>query len=124
MNCPECGSELVLRNGRNGKFYGCGNFPQCRHTESANTTVSTSKPARDSALRAFNQFVASKGWTQSQGSKWIQQTLGLNWDEAKIETFDEKRCETLVAYIKLEGVSGGQSDIALAFERAKQRRKK
>jgi len=31
--CPECGHDLVLRWGRHGKFIGCSNFPDCRHTE-------------------------------------------------------------------------------------------
>ncbi len=31
--CPECGNDLVIRWGRHGKFIGCSNFPQCRHTE-------------------------------------------------------------------------------------------
>jgi hypothetical protein len=30
--CPYCKCELVLRNGKNGKFYGCKNFPKCRYT--------------------------------------------------------------------------------------------
>lgn len=30
--CPYCKTELVLRNGKNGKFYGCKNFPKCRYT--------------------------------------------------------------------------------------------
>jgi len=32
-NCSECGSPLILRHGRYGKFIGCSNFPECRHTE-------------------------------------------------------------------------------------------
>ena len=32
--CPYCKSELALRNGKNGKFYGCKNFPKCRYTMS------------------------------------------------------------------------------------------
>ncbi|MGN0152474.1 MAG: exonuclease domain-containing protein [Wujia sp.] len=32
-NCPHCGGELKLRNGRYGEFWGCMNFPQCRYTE-------------------------------------------------------------------------------------------
>lgn len=32
--CPECGSELVYRNGRYGKFVSCINFPKCRYTKS------------------------------------------------------------------------------------------
>lgn len=30
--CPYCKTELVLRTGKNGKFYGCKNFPKCRYT--------------------------------------------------------------------------------------------
>ena len=30
--CPYCKSELVLRNGKNGKFYGCSKYPKCRYT--------------------------------------------------------------------------------------------
>lgn len=31
--CPLCGSELVLRDGRFGKFVSCSNYPTCRFTE-------------------------------------------------------------------------------------------
>ena len=31
--CPDCGGELVYRNGRFGKFISCINFPTCKHTE-------------------------------------------------------------------------------------------
>lgn len=30
--CPRCGSPMILRNGRRGKFYGCSRFPYCRGT--------------------------------------------------------------------------------------------
>ena len=30
--CPNCGSEMVLRHGRYGEFYGCSKFPYCRGT--------------------------------------------------------------------------------------------
>ncbi len=31
--CPNCGSELVIRWGRYGKFISCSSFPDCRYTE-------------------------------------------------------------------------------------------
>lgn len=31
--CPQCGHHLLIRHGRFGKFIGCSNFPECRHTE-------------------------------------------------------------------------------------------
>lgn len=30
--CPKCGSNLVMRNGKRGAFYGCQGFPKCRFT--------------------------------------------------------------------------------------------
>ncbi|MGI2325755.1 MULTISPECIES: type I DNA topoisomerase [Methylococcus] len=30
--CPECGSPLSIRLGRNGRFVGCTNYPQCKYT--------------------------------------------------------------------------------------------
>ncbi len=32
--CPECGSPLVIRVGRFGKFISCSNFPKCKFTKS------------------------------------------------------------------------------------------
>ena len=29
--CPECGSDLVIRNGRYGKFVACSNYPECKY---------------------------------------------------------------------------------------------
>lgn len=31
--CPQCGSPLVLRNGRYGRFFGCSGYPACKYTE-------------------------------------------------------------------------------------------
>ena len=30
--CPECDSYLVIRKSKKGDFYGCYNFPECKHT--------------------------------------------------------------------------------------------
>ena len=30
--CPECGSKVIVKNGKYGEFYGCTNFPKCRFT--------------------------------------------------------------------------------------------
>ncbi|HLU08133.1 MAG TPA: DNA topoisomerase, partial [Oceanobacillus sp.] len=32
-DCPVCGKPLVIRYGRFGKFIGCSDYPNCRHTE-------------------------------------------------------------------------------------------
>lgn len=30
--CPECGSELSIKNGKSGAFLGCVNYPTCSYT--------------------------------------------------------------------------------------------
>jgi DNA topoisomerase I len=34
--CPECGSQLSIRLGRNGRFIGCTNYPDCSYTRNLN----------------------------------------------------------------------------------------
>ena len=37
--CPTCGAPLVLRKGKYGEFYGCGNFPTCNYMEKKEVEV-------------------------------------------------------------------------------------
>ncbi len=34
--CPQCGSALSIRLGRNGRFIGCTNYPECSYTRNLN----------------------------------------------------------------------------------------
>ncbi|WP_198246683.1 type I DNA topoisomerase [methane-oxidizing endosymbiont of Gigantopelta aegis] len=34
--CPECGNPLSIRLGRNGRFIGCTNYPECAYTRNLN----------------------------------------------------------------------------------------
>ncbi|MFV9931286.1 MAG: type I DNA topoisomerase [Francisella endosymbiont of Hyalomma asiaticum] len=46
-DCPECGSKLSLRLGKNGKFIGCTNYPTCKYTrpvDSDNKEVEKEEP--------------------------------------------------------------------------------
>lgn len=31
--CPRCGGNLVMRNGKYSKFFGCSNYPKCKYTK-------------------------------------------------------------------------------------------
>ena len=35
-NCPDCNSKLSIRLGRNGRFVGCTNYPECKYTRNLN----------------------------------------------------------------------------------------
>ena len=32
VTCSECGADMVLKEGKTGKFLGCGNYPDCQNT--------------------------------------------------------------------------------------------
>ena len=36
VKCPRCGAPMFLRNGKNGSFWGCSNYPECRITADDN----------------------------------------------------------------------------------------
>lgn len=43
-NCPECGSPLVYKLGKFGKFIACSNFPECRYTNTIQKKVGVTCP--------------------------------------------------------------------------------
>ncbi|MGN4128016.1 restriction endonuclease [Lysinibacillus sphaericus] len=41
--CPVCSSEMIIRQGKHGGFYGCSNFPICRGTLPLKKHISSKK---------------------------------------------------------------------------------
>jgi DNA topoisomerase-1 len=37
--CPKCGSPMVVKRGRFGKFLACSRYPECKHTQGMSTGV-------------------------------------------------------------------------------------
>ncbi len=44
--CPECGEELLIREGRFGKFISCSAFPKCRYTRKINDGTTKEEPEK------------------------------------------------------------------------------
>jgi DNA topoisomerase-1 len=42
--CPQCGGEIVIREGRFGRFFACKNFPKCKFTEAIVNSTNVSCP--------------------------------------------------------------------------------
>jgi DNA topoisomerase-1 len=42
-NCPDCEAQLVIREGRFGRFVSCTNYPECKFTESLGTGIKCGK---------------------------------------------------------------------------------
>ena len=84
--CPECGSELLEKRGRFGKFLACSSYPDCRYTrnldgsgraedEPANENCPTcGKPMLIKHGR-FGKFIACSGYPECKTTKPV--TLGI-----------------------------------------------
>jgi len=48
--CPDCGGELVIKDGRNGKFIACSNYPTCKFTKSIEVAAKGKCPLCGSGL--------------------------------------------------------------------------
>ena len=48
--CPDCGAELIVKEGRFGQFIACSKFPECKYTRNIEITVKGSCPICGSGL--------------------------------------------------------------------------
>ncbi len=42
--CPECGKQLSIRLGKNGRFIGCTDYPECSYTRNLNEDAASAEP--------------------------------------------------------------------------------
>ena len=57
--CPKCGANLVIREGKFGRFYACSNFPKCDFTKSL--TSRTQKILEEKCPECGANLVVKKG---------------------------------------------------------------
>lgn len=111
LPCPECGSPLVLKEAKYGKFYGCSQFrvTGCRGSHSAHQD--TGKPmgipakqevktARHNAHRVFDQLWMSGQMSRKRAYQWMQKVMGMTKREAHIGAFDAEQCARLISEIE------------------------
>lgn len=69
--CPKCGSPLVYKEGKNGRFVGCSNYPKCKFVEKEPKKVLVEtgemcpvcgKPLVEREDKRGNKFVACSGF--------------------------------------------------------------
>lgn len=87
-NCPQCGSELLLRSGRFGEFIACSGFPKCKYTEQTEANQKANPTVPDevseevcekcgSAMVIKNgrngQFLACSGYPKCKNTKTLNQ---------------------------------------------------
>jgi len=78
---------------------------------------------RNKAIQELEKLAQCRGWNKTQTARWLRETMGLNWDEAKPALFSAKQCEILLGYIDLERHHSSENEMMLAMRRAKQKNK-
>ncbi len=87
-NCPQCGSELLLRSGRYGQFIACSGFPKCKYTEQMEGEEKASSSESDEATEEMcekcgspmvikngrnGKFLACSGYPKCKNTKTLNQ---------------------------------------------------
>jgi DNA topoisomerase-1 len=59
--CPQCGGDVVIREGRYGKFKGCSNYPKCKWTSPLQGTTRRGEPTEETCPQCGGDVVIRKG---------------------------------------------------------------
>ncbi len=63
QKCEKCGSDMIIKNGRNGKFLACSGYPKCKNTKSLEEPKESNMPCPDCGKKLL--------WKQSRrGAFW------------------------------------------------------
>lgn len=80
--CPECGSELVKRNGRYGEFISCSGYPKCKYIKPKETQSQTEDLGKCEKcglpmvkkVGRNGEFIACSGYPNCKNTKSLQTT--------------------------------------------------
>lgn len=73
-SCPKCGSDMLVKDGRNGEFYGCSTWPNCTGTrpiKSAIERVTKEQQAEALAkMKAALDYIEAVGGVE-EARRWL-----------------------------------------------------
>ncbi|OHA13330.1 MAG: DNA topoisomerase I [Candidatus Tagabacteria bacterium RIFCSPLOWO2_01_FULL_39_11] len=86
--CPECGAEMVIKFGKFGKFYACGRYPDCKHTEATEEEQKTQKENEGEICEKcgapmavkrgkYGMFLGCSNYPECKNVKKIQRSIGV-----------------------------------------------
>jgi len=104
--CPQCGKDLVLKNGRFGQFKACTGFPDCKYTAAVTAAVDVTCPLCNKPLSARR---TKRGKTFYGCTGYPKCTFAL-WD-LKAATFTRKIKELADAKTKTPHLAETQAAI-------------
>lgn len=107
--CPDCGSEMRLRDGPFRQFYSCPRFPRCRGSHGAHSDGrplgvpgdEKTKAARKRAHAALKKIETLIG--KSGAYRWLSIVMHVEPDECHIGVFDVAQCDRVVGAVHSYG---------------------
>lgn len=109
LACPDCGSEMRLRQSRYGTFYGCIRYPDCKaahgaHADGRPLGIPANKETKEWRIKAhaaFDQLWKTGGMKRKAAYRWMRDAMELSADEAHIGRFDIAACRKLITLVEL-----------------------
>lgn len=103
--CDKCGSSMIIKLGRFGKFMACSNFPDCKNTKQINEdTGAVEEEIKEDCEKCgkpmvvkngrFGKFLACSGFPECKNIKSIKKATGVKCPECKKGDIVEKRTKT------------------------------
>lgn len=101
--CEKCGSPMVIKLGRYGKFMACSNYPTCKNTKNIDQNGQVEQPeATDEKCPEcgspmvvkrgrFGKFLACSRYPECRGVKRIVRSIGIKCPECQRGDLVEKR---------------------------------
>lgn len=96
-SCPECNDgDLVIKEGRFGKFIACSNYPECKYTRNIENAVKGVCPLCGSGLvsRVSKKYRGSRFYTCDRKGK-DPECAFISWDIP----IEDSHCETCGSYM-------------------------
>ena len=93
--CPDCGGDLVIKDGRNGKFIACSNYPECRYTRNIEVQAKGKCPLCGSGLLVKKTIKNHRNFYVCDKKGNDPECKFISWDLP----VEGKKCETCGSYM-------------------------
>ena len=100
--CPDCGGDLVIKDGRNGKFIACSNYPECKYTRNIEVQAKGKCPLCGSGLLQKKTIKNHRTFYVCDKKGTDPECKFISWDLP----VEGKKCETCGSYMVLHRFRG------------------
>lgn len=99
--CPKCGSNMTVKNGKHGKFWGCMKFPDCKGQKDYATKTKDSK-RENNLSELIENYLSTNGESKiSDIVDHIKSKTNKSYSVGNIDSFVKENLANSVASTKL-----------------------